>query len=536
MKKLTTTCTSSALSPIVKATFIAGFLPALVLLLSIQSSYAGSATWNLDPTNGADWNTATNWTPNTVPNAPADLATFSLSNHPTPTLSAPVALSEMIFTPGASAFTINFKRGRSLNLYGAGITNNSGIAQNFAVDLFRGVAAQVVFHNSATAGNGTVFSVNSPYPIAGAFFLDSSSAGTSTLVTNGNPGVYGGYISFYDSSTAAEATIINNGGIVINGQGGYTDFLGSGAGSATAGNATITAHGGTVSGALGGSVAFGTAAHAGDATLIADGGVEGAGGGVIAFFGVATGDRARVELFDSGSLNFTFLGGALTIGSLEGNGTVGLGSNSLTIGSNNLSTTFAGIIQDAGSITKTGRGKLSLTGANTYSGGTTVTQGTLLVRNTSGSGTGTGPVTVDAGSLGGTGVIAGAVALGTGTGRGAVLSPGSKVSLGTLTIQSLLTFNADAIYDFALNSSRVAADQVVANGVTINSAIFSFVDNGGATLPLGTTFTVIDNTSAAPISGTFSNLPDGSTIAIGSNTFQANYEGGDGNDLTLAVQ
>jgi len=56
-----------------------------------------------------------------------------------------------------------------------------------------------------------------------------------------------------------------------------------------------------------------------------------------------------------------------------------------------------------------------------------------------------------------------------------------------------------------------------------------------AALFSGTTFTVISNTSATPISGSFTNLPDGSTITMGSNTWQANYEGGDGNDLTLAV-
>ena len=33
----------------------------------------------------------------------------------------------------------------------------------------------------------------------------------------------------------------------------------------------------------------------------------------------------------------------------------------------------------------------------------------------------------------------------------------------------------------------------------------------------------------------FSNLADGGTIVAGSNTFQADYEGGDGNDLTLTV-
>jgi len=54
------------------------------------------------------------------------------------------------------------------------------------------------------------------------------------------------------------------------------------------------------------------------------------------------------------------------------------------------------------------------------------------------------------------------------------------------------------------------------------------------TLPPGTVFTVIDNTAATPIAGTFNNLADGSTFTAGSNTFQASY-GGDGNDLTLTV-
>jgi hypothetical protein len=55
-------------------------------------------------------------------------------------------------------------------------------------------------------------------------------------------------------------------------------------------------------------------------------------------------------------------------------------------------------------------------------------------------------------------------------------------------------------------------------------------------LATGTVFTVISNTAAIPGVGTFSNLPDGATITIGDNTFEADYEGGDGNDLTLTVQ
>jgi hypothetical protein len=48
-------------------------------------------------------------------------------------------------------------------------------------------------------------------------------------------------------------------------------------------------------------------------------------------------------------------------------------------------------------------------------------------------------------------------------------------------------------------------------------------------------FVAMSNTAATQINGTFANLPDGSTFTVGNNTFQASYEGGDGNDLTLTV-
>ena len=54
-------------------------------------------------------------------------------------------------------------------------------------------------------------------------------------------------------------------------------------------------------------------------------------------------------------------------------------------------------------------------------------------------------------------------------------------------------------------------------------------------LPLGAVFATTDNTAATQITGPFINLADGSTFTDGSNTFQASYSGGDGNDLTLTV-
>jgi autotransporter-associated beta strand protein len=211
----------------------------------------------------------------------------------------------------------------------------------------------------------------------------------------------------------------------------------------------------------------------------------------------------------------------------------------LNIGSNNLNTTFSGVIQDGGAITKTGTGTLTLTGANSYSRGTTVSAGTLLISNKTGSGTGTGAVKVNTGTLGGSGAVSGKVTVGTGGGAGAFLAPaaGSKVQA-TLTIQSALTINSDATYTYTFKAkqNKAKTDKVIANGVTINAgATIALSGQTKGALNHGLTLTLISNTSANPITGTFSNLPDGGTVTINGNNFQASYEGGDGNDLTLTV-
>jgi hypothetical protein len=107
----------------------------------------------------------------------------------------------------------------------------------------------------------------------------------------------------------------------------------------------------------------------------------------------------------------------------------------------------------------------------------------------------------------------------------------------TLTTSSTLILNADATYDCKARAktNQVQSDQAAANGVTINGATFSFHIQATGSLGLGTVLTVISNTSANPISGTFSNLPDGAIVTVNGNNFQASYTGGDGNDLTLTV-
>jgi autotransporter-associated beta strand protein len=290
---------------------------------------------------------------------------------------------------------------------------------------------------------------------------------------------------------------------------------------------------------------FSSNSTADNATLIINGGVGGGAGGTIQFFFFSLGGSARVKVFGNGALDISCDNfGFMTFGSIEGSGNIFLGAHNLTVGSNNLNTTFSGVIQDAGSclgtggsLTKIGSGKFVLSNANAYTGGTVIESGKLVVDNETGSGTGSGPVQINADRLGGSGIIAGDVTVGDESGRGAILSPGKSArKRGTLTIQSTLTFKSDAIYKFNLNSDTAKSDSVVPNGVAINSgAQFTFTDVAHGTLPIGTVFTVIKNTSATPIAGTFSNLPDGSVFTSNGNTYQVSYEGGTGNDLTLTV-
>ncbi len=416
--------------------------------------------------------------------------------------------------------------------------------------------SEVLFRGTSNAATAHIVN-NGAFPTGFAgltVFLDHSSAGSATF-TNvgftgfGEPGstrffgsataehatindVDGGTIVFGGHATAASATITNNGG-TSSVYAGFINFVDQ----STAGNASIVNAGGDGGGArLGAQLFFFTDASAGNATLVAEGGINGGPGAAITFSNNTTGGTASFDLRANATLTISAVTTpGITIGSLEGDGLVFLGDKKLTVGSNNRSTTFAGVIQDRGSLLKINGGGLALTNANTYGGGTAILGGTLSADNRSGSATGSGFVRVDAGTLGGRGIISGPVTIGSGIGNGAFLSP-AGTAVGVLTLQNTLTFQADATYLAGLDSDKVRADKVVANGVTIDGgALISLVDFGGGVIPPGASFILIDNGTGSPISGAFANLSDGSTFALGANTYEASYSGGDGNDLTLTV-
>ena len=154
-----------------------------------------------------------------------------------------------------------------------------------------------------------------------------------------------GAITFTNASSAGNSSITNNGGFTLS----FTD-------TSTAGSATITTNNGALT-------QFATNSTGGNARFITN------AGGTVDFSGTSG---------PSGN-------NQVTAGSIEGAGTYFLGSNQLTVGGNNLSTTVSGDIQDGGtfggsgaSLVKTGTGTLTLSGNNSYTGATTISAGTLV--------------------------------------------------------------------------------------------------------------------------------------------------------------
>ncbi|MBO6167309.1 MAG: autotransporter-associated beta strand repeat-containing protein [Kiritimatiellae bacterium] len=170
------------------------------------------------------------------------------------------------------------------------------------------------------------------------------------------------------------------------------------------------------------------------------------------------------------------------------------------VGSANTDETFNGIINNlpsglnsaysgTTSITKVGTGDWKLTGANTYSGATTINGGRLLI---CGNHTGTGAVTVNNGAtLRGTGKIAGAVTVNS----GGVVHPGDGSSSSSLTTNGSITFNKGAI--LKSGTSLYANAQV-----KINSGAILQIDTTEKTLKSGTSIQVFKG--AFNFSGTFS--------------------------------
>lgn len=146
------------------------------------------------------------------------------------------------------------------------------------------------------------------------------------------------------------------------------------------------------------------------------------------------------------------LGGSYTAGINSISGAISNGSNTLGL--------------------RVSAGKWELLSASTYSGNTTVSAGTLYVNNTTGSGTGSGTVAVNGGTLGGSGSISGVVTVNS----GGTLAPGN--SPGVLSVGSLV-LNAGSTSVFEINGSDRGVTYDAINILTGGSIQFGGAFNLG---------------------------------------------------------
>lgn len=189
-------------------------------------------------------------------------------------------------------------------------------------------------------------------------------------------------------------------------------------------------------------------------------------------------------------------------------------------------------------LVKDGIGTWNLSGANTYTGTTSVNEGTLLVNNASGSGTGTGAVTVASGAtLGGTGTIGSTLADGTTISNGGFLTAGTNGTTGTLGFAGDLTTETGSTWlvDLAHNLSAGSGGSVdlINTAGTLDVTGANLVVNETGTFLLGETYQIA---SYGSLNGTFSGLGEGATLS-GSNggLFEITYTGGGGNFITLTA-
>ncbi len=117
---------------------------------------------------------------------------------------------------------------------------------------------------------------------------------------------------------------------------------------------------------------------------------------------------------------------------------------------------------------------------------------------------------------------------------GGILTPGH--SPGCLASGNLVLSGAYQA-ELAGTTACTGYDQLQVTG-TVNltgSTLIPILLNGFVP-KAGDSFTLITNDGSDPVTGTFTGLPEGATVTVGSTVFKISYIGGDGNDVVLTAQ
>ncbi|TWB37238.1 autotransporter-associated beta strand repeat-containing protein [Nitrospirillum pindoramense] len=371
--------------------------------------------------------------------------------------------ASVILTGTSNTYTDVTVTSGTLNIAGAGSLGSGSVTLAGGTLLING-AATIASNIAVTASSTLQVASGNAATLSGVI---SGSTGTLTLTTGTgtNDGLtLSGANTYTGAISISAGTVTASGGSAIADTSAVT--VASGATLALAASETI----GSLSGA--GTVSLGSfnTLTAGDdntdtsfsGAITGTGGLTKTGTGTLTLSGTSTYTGATTisagEIMVSGgsaiadSSAVTVASGATlqleasneTVGSLAGAGTVTLNGGTLTTGGNNTSTTFSGVLQDGGidgGLTKAGTGTFTLSGANTYTGTTTISAGKLEAASSGALGSSTGGTTIaSAGTL----LIDDGVTIADAVSTAGNGSLTLNTSTGSATVSGNVTLTADA--------------------------------------------------------------------------------------------
>ena len=248
----------------------------------------------------------------------------------------------------------------------------------------------------------------------------------------------------------------------------YQDTITLAGGLAGSGNVLFTQAGGLGDGPT--YVLSGTGANTGTVR------VSGSSNGRITKLQVANVDALQSATLDMaagdvGDVVFTATGtNTYSLGGLQGARDLAPSYNSLSVGGNGQSTTYSGVLAGSGGLTKVGGGRLTLAGANTFSGTTNVQAGDLAL-----DGSIVGSLSVASlASLSGTGTVGGNATI------AGTHSPGN--SPGAQTFNGNLTYQAGAVVNWELIANTTGTPGTNYDQIIVPTGNLTF--SGSTTLAL----------------------------------------------------
>ncbi len=300
--------------------------------------------------------------------------------------------------------TITTSRANTNGILGPWATYGSGTSMNYAAASGSSSPYTIAPYTGATAVTAGVMGLADTTGTVN--YALSGGGGTLTAAVNANSLQFTGTVN---TITAPGSNSLSLNGIMNVGS-GVAAIAGRNLNIGAARELTFTGPGNVTVGTAIGDNSSGASAvtMAADGTLVLSGANTYSGNtlidsGTIALANSEALQNSTLDTSGNGALSFGSLTAA-TFGGLTGPGTLGLANSAssavaLSVGNNNTNSTFAGMLKGAGSLTKVGSGLLLLSGGNTYSGNTTLSDGTLVVTNVASIGASSGSVSIGPATL-----------------------------------------------------------------------------------------------------------------------------------------